>query len=62
MDSKLVSIVESASAPVAQLDRASDFESAGRPFESGRVRHLTSRFLIIYRSYRLDAPWRSALL
>src|SRR3989337_1024921 len=24
------------SAPVAQLDRASDFESAGRPFESGR--------------------------
>jgi len=29
----------SKSAPVAQLDRASDFESAGRPFESGRVRH-----------------------
>ena len=28
-------------APVAQLDRASDFESAGRPFESGRVRHLS---------------------
>ena len=27
------------SAPVAQLDRASDFESAGRPFESGRVHH-----------------------
>jgi hypothetical protein len=26
-------------APVAQLDRASDFESAGRPFESGRVHH-----------------------
>src|SRR5579883_3596993 len=26
------------SAPVAQLDRASDFESAGRPFESGRAR------------------------
>ena len=25
-------------APVAQLDRASDFESAGRPFESGRAR------------------------
>ena len=24
-------------APVAQLDRASDFESAGRPFESGRA-------------------------
>ena len=25
-------------APVAQLDRASDFESAGRPFEPGRAR------------------------
>jgi hypothetical protein len=25
-------------APVAQLDRASDFESAGRPFESDRAR------------------------
>jgi hypothetical protein len=34
-----VSVVLSTSAPVAQLDRASDFESAGRPFESGRVRH-----------------------
>ena len=28
------------SAPVAQLDRASDFESAGRPFESGRARQI----------------------
>jgi hypothetical protein len=28
------------SAPVAQLDRASDFESAGRPFEPDRARHL----------------------
>jgi hypothetical protein len=27
-------------APVAQLDRASDFESAGRPFESGQARSL----------------------
>ena len=27
-------------APVAQLDRASDFESAGRPFEPDRARHL----------------------
>ena len=25
-------------APVAQLDRASDFESAGRPFEPDRAR------------------------
>ena len=29
-------------APVAQLDRASDFESAGRPFESGRARQIFS--------------------
>ena len=26
-------------APVAQLDRAPDFESVGRPFESGRAYH-----------------------
>jgi hypothetical protein len=25
-------------APIAQLDRASDYESAGRPFESGWAR------------------------
>ncbi len=29
-------------APVAQLDRASDFESAGRPFESDRARQIKS--------------------
>jgi hypothetical protein len=29
-------------APVAQLDRASDFESAGRPFESGQARTFFS--------------------
>ena len=28
-------------APVAQLDRASDYESEGRAFESLRVRHLS---------------------
>ncbi len=28
-----------ACAPVAQLDRAPDFESVGRPFESGRAYH-----------------------
>ena len=27
-------------APVAQLDRASDYESEGRAFESLRVRHI----------------------
>ena len=30
-------------APVAQLDRASDFESAGRPFESDRARFESQR-------------------
>ena len=28
---------------VAQLDRASDFESAGRPFEPDRARHTPRR-------------------
>ena len=30
------------SAPVAQLDRAPDYESGGQEFESLRVRHLKS--------------------
>ena len=30
-------------APVAQLDRASDFESAGRPFEPDRARQAPRR-------------------
>ena len=30
-------------APVAQLDRAPDFESVGRPFESGRAYQLFQR-------------------
>ncbi len=30
-------------APIAQLDRASDYESAGRPFESGWARHVPHR-------------------
>jgi hypothetical protein len=29
-------------APVAQLDRASDYESEGRTFESFRARHFTT--------------------
>ena len=32
--------LKSRHAPVAQLDRASDFESAGRGFESLRARHF----------------------
>src|SRR6266446_10218345 len=35
-------------APVAQLDRASGFEPAGRPFESGRA-HCESRHLALPR-------------
>ena len=31
------------SAPVAQLDRAPDYESGGQEFESLRVRHLISQ-------------------
>jgi hypothetical protein len=40
-------------APVAQLDRASDFESAGRPFESGRVRHSNwcQATLVLFKTY-----------
>ena len=33
-------------APVAQLDRASDFESAGRPFEPDRARQKPEGLLI----------------
>src|SRR3546814_8094105 len=37
-------------APVAQLDRASDYESEGRTFESFRVRHFPqSRFHVLDR-------------
>jgi hypothetical protein len=32
--------LSSTCAPVAQLDRALDFESIGRPFESGRAYHF----------------------
>ena len=42
------------SAPVAQLDRASDFESAGRPFESGRVHFLNTCSASTYASYSLQ--------
>ena len=42
----------SSNAPVAQLDRASDFESAGRPFESGRAHHLKSNNQIARKTGR----------
>ena len=31
-------------APLAQLDRASDYESEGREFESLRARHFSSKY------------------
>jgi hypothetical protein len=34
-------------APVAQLDRASDYESEGRAFESLRVHHFPLSYLVI---------------
>ena len=34
-------------APVAQLDRAPDFESVGRPFESGRAYQLFQGFMAL---------------
>jgi hypothetical protein len=48
-------------APVAQLDRAIDYESIGRAFESLRVRHffyLTLMFaaLVNHSCYSLTAP------
>ena len=43
-------------APVAQLDRASDYESEGRTFESFRARHLLPpRFLV----FAAAAAWLS---
>src|ERR1039458_8475356 len=36
-------------APVAQLDRATDYESVGREFESLRAHHHTKRLRVIYR-------------
>ena len=42
-------------APVAQLDRASDYESEGRTFESFRARHFSSfSHLVISRRFRLN--------
>jgi hypothetical protein len=39
-------------APIAQLDRASDYESAGRPFESGWARHFY--IIILAIAYQPD--------
>jgi hypothetical protein len=44
---------------VAQLDRASDFDSEGRRFESFRARHLQGQIFWIWREavIRLYLPW-----
>lgn len=41
-----------AHAPLAQLDRAQDYESWGRPFESARA-----RFLCLQRHVPTAKPW-----
>ena len=41
-------------APVAQLDRASDYGSEGCKFESCRVRHLTLTFVRVFFITRLS--------
>src|SRR5579862_7600610 len=48
-------------APVAQLDRASDYESEGRTFESFRARHSLPRLRVPLRRrpLRRDPPRRS---
>jgi hypothetical protein len=46
----------SQSAPLAQLDRASDYESEGREFESLRARHLF-RSLTVPASILLKPLW-----
>jgi hypothetical protein len=43
-------------APVAQLDRAPDYESGGRTFESFRARHLSTLSVIPRRWFLLVAP------
>jgi hypothetical protein len=56
-------------APVAQLDRASDFESAGRRFEPCRARHPPSLAIGVFRTFRTSygatgartAPGREAV-
>src|SRR5690606_28674460 len=49
-------------APLAQLDRASDFESAGRRFESSGARHIESRFRLRRRRGRPNGPAFSAAI
>ena len=43
-------------APVAQLDRASDFESAGRRFDPCRARSVTFGISSSYEAPPLNAP------
>jgi hypothetical protein len=41
-------------APIAQLDRASDYESVGRGFESSWARHFLASFRFPAESTRLQ--------
>ena len=47
-------------APVAQLDRASDFESAGRPFEPDRARQMNSAGCSGKMFYQADQKFSDA--
>ena len=46
-DQRRNGLIVFAYAPVAQLDRAPDFESVGRPFESGRARQKSRGLQLI---------------
>ena len=49
-------------APVAQLDRASDFESAGRAFESRQAQPLTRENFFTFPSLLCDIIFQGAFL
>ena len=53
--------VAAALAPVAQLDRAPDYESGGQRFESFRARHLLHDNLAQKPRSAINRPWRGAL-
>jgi hypothetical protein len=52
MSRRALYLLESIHAPVAQLDRAPDFESVGRGFDSLRARLLPKRRK--YRKFAID--------
>jgi hypothetical protein len=51
------SMLSAKNAPVAQLDRAPDYESGGQEFESLRARHFdTGLYVPDIRKYRVRLP------